>query len=109
MGLDSFWKGSVGVTFNPPLRLIGGMLSGNGDGSFRGKCYADFVERVTGESLYQEVIKPEVVKQMAEKIAVQQWEEQEAGREFENEVEFKDLQRMFQAYAAAGHSLCGWW
>jgi hypothetical protein len=40
----------------PPV-LVGGIMSGNGDGpSFRGKVYSDFVEHVTEETLYQETI-----------------------------------------------------
>jgi hypothetical protein len=36
-----------------PGGLIGGMISSNGTGpSFRGKAYNDYVEAVTGESLY---------------------------------------------------------
>ena len=33
--------------------LCGGMFSGHGNGSFRGKVYNDFVEEITRESLYQ--------------------------------------------------------
>lgn len=35
-----------------PGGLCGGMLSGNGDSSFRGKAYANYFEAVTGRSLY---------------------------------------------------------
>lgn len=41
----------------PKVRLCGGMFSGNGsDGSFRGKVYADIVEKISGESLYDDNI-----------------------------------------------------
>ena len=57
MGLDSFWRhpieGTPDLEFNPPLTLCGGMLSGNGQGSFRGKVYEDVIKSITGVSLYQ--------------------------------------------------------
>lgn len=47
------------------IHLCGGLASGDGsDGSFRGKVYATHIEEITGVSLYQEFIPPEVVKQM---------------------------------------------
>jgi hypothetical protein len=46
------------------VRLCGGIFSGGG-ASFRGKVYADFVEWVTGESLYSERIEHDVVVEMA--------------------------------------------
>ncbi len=47
------------------IQLCGGMNSGTG-GSFRGKVYADVVEHVSGVSLYEEWIPPDVVRAMAE-------------------------------------------
>ena len=44
--------------------LCGGMHSGS-DGCFRGKVYDSLIEGVTGVSLYQEWITPEVVREMA--------------------------------------------
>lgn len=49
------------------INLIGGMMSGNGaNGSFRGKCYSDMVEHITGISLYEDCIDPLTVKKMGE-------------------------------------------
>lgn len=77
MGLDSFAvygpthdKYVKGEDNNLPdhifnhVRLCGGIFSGGGS-SFRGKVYADFVEWVTGETLYQEHIDNDTVKAMA--------------------------------------------
>ena len=47
-----------------------GIFSGAGtDGSFRGKCYSEFVEDVTGESIYDDRIEPDTLVQMGDKIA----------------------------------------
>jgi hypothetical protein len=62
MGLDNIWQLPEGI--EPPrltVRLCGGMLSGpNSDKqvctSFRGKVYSDFIEEVTGFTLYEEVL-----------------------------------------------------
>lgn len=49
------------------INLIGGMMSGDGaNGSFRGKCYSDMVEHITGVSLYKDCIDPLTVKKMGE-------------------------------------------
>ena len=47
------------------LQLCGGLNSGTG-GSFRGKVYAGVVKHVTGVSLYEEWIRPDTVREMAE-------------------------------------------
>lgn len=108
MGLDSFWVHPDGEDvphpeFDPPLRLCGGMFSGNGSGSFRGKVYEDLVREVTGHSLYQEVIDNETVRAMADDLAVLQ------NCSSRDNIEQKDIARMFRAYADAGFELKGWW
>ncbi len=122
MGLDSFWelpKGVKKAKFTPPLRLCGGMFSAHGEGSFRGGVYGSLVEAVTGESLYQEEIPPEVVRKMSNSLS---------GTDFENLPEqlrltslnpsstiavtredYEDLCRMFSSYARLGATLRGWW
>lgn len=104
MGLDSFWEhpteGTPDPDFDPPLQLCGGMLSGNGQHSFRGKVYNEIVESVTGVSLYQERIPNSVVQQMAAKLALELTDGSD---------ESADLVRMFLAYGAAGFDLIGWW
>ena len=47
--------------------LCGGIYSGN-DGSFRGEVYWSVVLEVTGVSLTNEWLAPEIVREMAEKL-----------------------------------------
>ena len=77
MGLDSYWLDGDKKKASVPghFRLVGGMLSGHGNDSFRGKCYAGLVESVTGVSLYQELIAPEVVREMSDKLGAVRWTE----------------------------------
>jgi hypothetical protein len=49
------------------IELCGGLLSGN-PGDFRGKVYSDLIWDITGQSLYQEWIPPEEVRNMYEKL-----------------------------------------
>ena len=127
MGLDNFWilpkKQKNDLTFDPPLCLVGGMFSGFGQGSFRGKVYSDIIEAITGEGLYQETIPNRTIKKMAASLRdfradekffeyYHHWQigegnEAEAYSEFLYEID--DLRRMFAAYAACGASLSGWW
>lgn len=113
MGLDNAWvrEGTaegLKLHFEPELHLTGGMYSGHGNGSFRGKVYEHIVLELTGQSLYQQRIPAGVVRQMAEKIAEvdPQWA---TDRWRMRAGEFADLQRMFLAYAEAGADLIGWW
>src|SRR4249919_4012400 len=106
MGLDSFWRAPEGADcvqphFEMELKLCGGMFSGNGEGSFRGKVYSDLIEGVTGESLYQEVISNDTVRKMA--AALQGLDEMPRpasiyGRPAQwsySQQELHDLKRMF--------------
>jgi hypothetical protein len=117
MGLDSIWINNGGSDNNngtcpdfvPPLSLCGGILSGNGADSFRGKVYSCLISEVTGESLYQEEIPSDKIKGMAEKLNSASYNElwiNEFGVKYS---EFIDLQRMFKKYSEAGFSLYGWW
>jgi hypothetical protein len=76
MGLDVFAVRSPGVELNGEdedafqeagIELCGGIYSG-ADGSFRGKVYDTLILDLTGVSLYQAWIPPEMVRQMAEKL-----------------------------------------
>ncbi|NCA13187.1 MAG: hypothetical protein EBS89_03490 [Proteobacteria bacterium] len=111
MGLDSFWvdENSKKASVPGEFRLVGGMLSGHGNDSFRGKCYNGIVEAVTGVSLYQEKIGNEVVREMSDKLGAVQWSSQFGFDHDIDESEFRDLVRMFRLHADEGHSLCGWW
>lgn len=94
----------------PPV-LVGGLLSGNGDGpSFRGKVYNDYVQEVTGESLYQEFIPTEKVKEMANKLEEAVKERKFA--EVTNPVSAEEahaLTQWFRVCAENGYAVIGWW
>ena len=115
MGLDLYWKpglaqdGTSKEITVPGLKLISGMLSGGGDGSFRGKCYDSVVAGVTGESLYQEAIPNATVMRMFEALQKTPFEEACAHDPDLDEQQYTDLQRMFKAFAEAGYTLHGWW
>jgi hypothetical protein len=125
MGLDNAWVlpgkdngcSKKHPNFDPPLNLVGGMFSGYGRCSFRGKVYSDRIEKITGESLYQQGIPNTTIRKMAAKLR-----EFRATEEFFHDYhcwqgdtfdrflsEINDIRRMFIAYADAGASLAGWW
>lgn len=74
MGLDNYAQPSEGEdlseedvrTFEQAgISLCCGVLSGDGsDGSFRGNVYQEDIFDITGESLVQELILPDTVKEM---------------------------------------------
>ena len=70
MGLDNYFQ-KDGIENNeitwPNTHLCGGMLSGE-FGSFRGKVYDAFVEKITGVTLYEDCIATQTIRQMARKI-----------------------------------------
>ena len=115
MGLDSFWKlpeGTEDPQFEPELHLCGGIFSGNGEGSFRGKVYNYFIENSTGQTLYAEVIENVTVKKMAAKLQIYLDTQNldDFTELYSMEIsELKDLCRMFKTYADAGATLQGWW
>ena len=93
-------------------QLCGGIYSGDG-GSFRGKVYSDAVERVSGESLYQEWIPPETVRAMADAFA--RCDPDAVAEEMAGEVhattatEVRYLGAFFRVCADRGLGLVGWW
>ena len=119
MGLDSFWKlpkGTRKPVFKPELILVGGLFSGHGKGSFRGKIYSDIIEAITGESLYQEEIPNTTIREMAEKLnnfsPTEAFLKDHAAYKqtpSEHLEEYNNLRRMFNEYAKRGASLHGWW
>lgn len=113
MGLDSFWVDAnrevVGVEGD--FNICGGMLSDHGNRSFRGKVYSDIIKQITGESLYQEYISPEKVKEMSKALEETTYDEVctiDSSRQLE-EKEYSDLVAMFSAHSKANHGLVGWW
>lgn len=112
MGLDNYWTLPEGkeVKFDPPLKLVGGLFSGHGEGSFRGKVYNDFFEQVTGFSLYTNLT-PEQVDQASIILdslgddQIQELAEEYLDDWYDPEQHVRDLQRMFYKYACEGASL----
>ncbi len=113
MGLDSFWKAPEdherSIQFDPPLQLCGGMFSAHGQGSFRGKVYDEVVMKITGETLYQERISNQTVREMSKRL-----DEHVSKAKFGQvadliDDDLEDLARMFHSYAEAGYELLGWW
>jgi hypothetical protein len=94
------------------VQLCGGIWSGDAR-SFRGKVYADVVERVTGVSLYEEWIPPETVRTMAE--AFSRCDADAVAGELAGEVhaptaeEVRSLAVFFRVCAERGLGLTGWW
>ena len=111
MGLDNYWmkaKDELGH-IEGNFSICGGMMSGSGNDSFRGKVYHRFIEDVTNVSLYGDPetgeIPNETVKQMADDLETTEWRESYIINYDIEEQEFKDLVRMFRLHADAGHYL----
>ena len=111
MGLDNYWmknKEEAGH-IDGDFKICGGMLSGNGNDSFRGKVYFRFIEDVCNENLYDEMIPNETVKQMADDLEATEWRDSYIENYDIEEEEFKDLVKMFRLHADAGHYLVSSW
>jgi hypothetical protein len=115
MGLDNIWKKNKdenGV-IEGEFKICGGVFSGHGNYSFRGKVYERFVEDVTGVSLYGDPetfeTSNETVKQMADDLDATEWRDSYIQNYDIEEHEFKDLVRMFRLHADAGHYLLAWY
>jgi hypothetical protein len=100
--------------FDPPLKLCGGLFSGNGAQSFRGKVYDGLIQHLTGHSLYQEEIPNKTIREIAATLEsckpdINDSNLNEEGRFHVSGKEYLDLIRMFRAYANTGATLHGWW
>jgi hypothetical protein len=111
MGLDSFWRSNDGSSpvIEKDYPVCGGIFSGNGNDSFRGKVYNSLVEDLTGVSLYQEEIPVDVVKDMARKLKETSYNpvierDYDIGKD-----EYEGLVNMFVDHAESNHHLVGWW
>jgi hypothetical protein len=113
MGLDSIWKCEKEVTFEPDLRLCGGVCSANGVGSFRGKVYAQIIENATDgkHSLYKEEIDNASVREISDALENACYSDlvTEDSHYAVTLEELQDLRRMFRSYAEADATLHGWW
>jgi hypothetical protein len=108
MGLDNFWVRSVEVCLDKKYGLQESSCSGTGDGSFRGGCYHELIEALTGVSLYEDRICNEGVEEMAKALGAAQYDESWAKKYEVAEEEFKSLASMFHDYAEAGCDLVSW-
>jgi hypothetical protein len=132
MGLDSYWALEVidsvtgektyprmSLEFEPPLNLIGGIFSGFGDDSFRGKAYANIITQVSDVNMYQEVMPNKEVKEIASSLEElsdedlaellrQDWGYNSDEREYLLK-HAQDLKKMFRAFADHNAVLMGWW
>lgn len=111
MGLDNYWmknKEELGEV-EGEFKICGGMLSGNGNDSFRGKVYFRFIEDVCNENLYDEMIPNEIVKKMADDLEATEWRDSYVENYDIEEEEFRDLVKMFRLHADAGHYLVSSW
>lgn len=107
MGLDNYWMKNKEEAGNieGKFKVCGGIFSGNGNDSFRGKVYSRFIKDVTNEDLYQGMIPNETVKKMADDLDSTEWRDSYIQNYDIVEEEFKDLVRMFRLHADAGHYL----
>ena len=116
MGLDNFWKKSkeeAGIV-EGDFKICGGMFSGSGNDSFRGKVYARLVEDITGISLYgytneTDEIPNEIIREMADTLEKTEFRPEYIVQYDIEHDEFKDLVRMFRLHADAGHYLVAWY
>lgn len=108
--VDAAWmkRQDAAINLDPPVNLCGGMFSGTGGSSFRGKRYSELIERASGLSLYESLLENRDVWCISDalEIFLESFEEDEDS--FAKE-EVEDLARMFHAHAEAGHCLESWY
>jgi hypothetical protein len=123
MGLDTYASrssGDVALTAEDQrafdqaaIELCGGIASGDGGSSFRGKVYLDVVDRVAGASLGAEWIPPEEVREIAAAFErcdpVWVAEESKDDHYPATPMEVEHLRRFFRVCAERGLGLIGWW
>jgi hypothetical protein len=119
MGLDTYarrgpckelTKEDVAAFEAADIHLYGGILSGP-PYSFRDKVYNDLIEEITSESLYQEWIPNERVKEMYEALAKCDPEEAAKGDYVSNisESDIINLRKFFKVCAERNLGLWGFW
>jgi len=119
MGLDTFASRSSDdiilseedlQAFNDAeISLCGGLFSGEG-GSFRGKVYLFLVSEITGESLIQEWIPPETVREMYEALLACDPQDAVDGLGYPDHppADVNELRRFFKVCSERGLGLLGW-
>ena len=119
MGLDNFIIVEDDALYHrihkelDDIIVVRGMITAQGNHWIRGKRYNDAVEVVTGQTLYQEKIDPEMVKRMSKLISKTKAREvRDCLYEFEDdeyEKHWKGVQKFFKVAAKYNASLGGWW
>ena len=121
MGLDTFASRSpddneltdedLKAFEDAELSLCGGIFSGDGgDGSFRGKVYANSILEITDMSLYQVWIPPETVCEMHRALATYESSmEKEAIGSDVTDIEIANLGKFFRVCCERGLGLINWW
>ena len=110
MGLDNYWVNDKKeeAFVEGDFKVCGGMMSGHGNDSFRGKVYAVLVEEVSGFSLYKQYLDPPTIEFIASKLELTTYEQAKAYGDL-SEEEYNGLKHMFRAHADAGHGLTSWY
>jgi hypothetical protein len=94
------------------IELCGGLHSGDGGSSFRGKVYVAVVDRVAGATLTEEWIPPEEVRDIAAAFGrcdpVRVVEESVGDAYPVSGFEVLELRRFFSLCAERGLGLIGW-
>lgn len=128
MGLDIF---AVQVINAPAedfkdINLCGGVFSGTGDSSFRGKVYNSFIEWVTGDeqTLYKESIDSDSVKEIRNQLSLffVENKDPEKAQNLLDDLnnrgiidysitvdEVCNLLKFFDVCVEKGYTLHGWW
>jgi hypothetical protein len=99
---------SIPDTLFPDNNLCGGMFSGSG-ASFRGKRYNDYVEWVTGVSLYTELITSDIVKDMYISLKNADFRQYRCDNWGITKEETKQLTEWFRVVSEENGSIAGWW
>lgn len=111
MGLDNFWECEKHPNFDPPLNLCGGLFSGHGEQSFRGKVYASIIEGVTDYSLYSVKLTQKEIASIAQRLEKTPFKKIKRFNDWDiSEEEYSDLIRMFKEYSKVEEvSLTSWY
>jgi len=93
------------------INLCGGMFSGGQESSgIRGKVYDNLIERLTSESLYQEIILPDTVEKMSVRLDQVEYDDlEEEDRNYFSKEVFDNLKKWFSVCAENGYGIAGWW
>lgn len=111
MGLDNFWYNGEGLAegIEDVQGVVGGMFSGHGGNSFRGKVYDQYIDELTeGKySLYNDLASDEVkvIDAILQKTPFQKIKDFD---EDMTEERWTAFVKMWNIHAEKGHSLKAW-